>query len=281
MELNEKNTEKILNQLNNNKDENIKEVKENGIVKKVIEINMNKKEKGNKESNSNIKIKSNKNNEKEKEIGSKRINNFINIANSNINLQHNRYYSTNTSNHYFRNFIKKSNYNKNKNRDNFEENNEQNDFDIYFHFNENRPFSFTSRNNYINKGLNYFLGTINPSNIYNNKNIIDNKKNGFEYKKYNTGKRNNYVNKNIFFNNIRNKTINEYQNMQNMQNMQNINEIKNNNYYPHNINVNEIKTSYIQMNDVLYLDNLETKIICIANNILNNIANETIFLDNN
>ena len=63
--------------------------------------------------------------------------------------------------------------------------------------------------------------------------------------------------------------------------MQNINEIKNNNNYPHNINVNEIKTSYIQMNDVLYLDNLETKIICIANNILNNIANETIFLDNN
>ena len=86
------------------------------------------------------------------------------------------------------------------------------------------------------------------------------------------------INLNVFFNNIRNKTINEYQNMQNMQN---INEIKNNNYYPHNINVNEIKTSYIQMNDVLYLDNLETKIICIANNILNNIANETIFLDNN
>ena len=46
---------------------------------------------------------------------------------------------------------------------------------------------------YINKGLNYILGNTNPNNI-NQKT----KMNGYDYKKYNRGKRNNYVNKNIF-----------------------------------------------------------------------------------
>ena len=46
---------------------------------------------------------SNRNNEKE--TGNKRLNNFINSSNSNI--LNNRYYSTNTSNDLFKNFVKK------------------------------------------------------------------------------------------------------------------------------------------------------------------------------
>ena len=271
MDLDEIKEEKISNNIND-KEEIIKEVKENETHKKeneIKEINIIKKEKINKDNNQNIKIKMNKNNEKEKEIVNKRMNNFINLTNSNSNL-HNRYYSSNISNHIFRNFIKKTNYN--NIRDKLEENNEQNDFQLDFHYNDNRRFSFTSRNNDINKGLDYFLGTTNPNNIYNNKNIIDNKKNGFDYKKYNRGKRNNYINKNIFFNNIQNKAINEHQN---------INEIKINNNFQHNINIEANKPNYIRMNDILNLDNLELKIINIANNILSNITNNTIFFDNN
>ena len=163
--------------------------------------NIGANEKGNKEtkqknSENTKKRITNKNNEKE--VGNKRVNNFVNAVNS--NGQHNRYYSTITSKNYFRNFVKKTNYNKNK--ENAEDNNEPRDFDIDNHFNEIRPFSFTSKNNliknyYMSKGLDYFLGGTNPNNIYN-KGFIDNKKSGYNYKNYVRGKRNNYVNKNIF-----------------------------------------------------------------------------------
>ena len=137
---------------------------------------------------------SNKNNEKE--TGNKRLNNFINSSNSNI--PHNRYYSTNTSNHFFKNFVKKTNYNKNKDHSN--ENSEQNDFDVDYHYNENRPLSFTSRNDfYTHKGLDYILGNSNPNNIYN-KNYIDNKKSGYNYKNYVRGKRNIVININYSLN---------------------------------------------------------------------------------
>ena len=109
--------------------EPIKEVtKENKI--KDSDINDALTDKSNKDNlpknKENLKNKIiNKNNEKEPI--NERGNNFINFTNSNI--QHNRYYSTISSNHKFKNFVMKSNYN-NKNRDNYDINNEQNNSDI-------------------------------------------------------------------------------------------------------------------------------------------------------
>lgn len=239
-------------------------------------------EKGNKESlQKNSEITKNKINNKnnEKETGNKRVNNFINGLNSNV--QHNRYYSTITSKNNFRNFVKKANYNKNK--DNIEDKNEQNDFNIDNHFNEIRPFSFTAKNNliknyYMNKGLDYFLGGTNPNNICN-KGFLDNKKSGYNYKNYVRGKRNNYVNKKIFFN--QNK----------IKNLQNINEIsqnyfnQNNEDEKQNIINNErenfTRQSYILMNDIINTDNLNINIMNIAGNILNNIGYKDQMVGNN
>ena len=221
----------------------------------------------------------------ERENANKRLNNFINF--SNINM-HNRYYSTNYSNHFFRNnFINKLNYN--KNRDN-NLNNENNDIQSNkinnnnYNFNENqiRPYSFTSRtnnfkNNYINKGLNYILGNTNPNNI-NQKT----KMNGYDYKKYNRGKRNNYVNKNIFFNNNNNiKKFNSSQNNDIMLN-NNIINVKKNQIINNNINdniqylipSNSSEQNVILMNDIFNLKNLDINIMSIGNDILNFIANK-------
>ena len=229
-------------------------------------------EKGNKESlQKNSESTKNKINNKnnEKETGNKRVNNFINGLNSNV--QHNRYYSTITSKNNFRNFVKKANYNKNK--DNIEDKNEQNDFNIDNHFNEIRPFSFTAKNNliknyYMNKGLDYFLGGTNPNNICN-KGFLDNKKSGYNYKNYVRGKRNNYVNKNIFFNQ------NKIKNISNMIE-QNVN------YYKDGLNqnqiTNEIKTNYINMKEILNMDNLD--IMNMAKNIFSNIGYKNLNIDN-
>ena len=176
------------------------ESKENNLISSNFIINSKEKQKENKSN-----IPKNTENEKGKlptksninENINQRINNFINYSNSNLR---NRYYSSNTSNHIFRNFIKKTTLNKtkeNQNNGDIEKNNLDNDF----HFVDNRPYSFTSRinNNYINKGLDYILGNTNPNNI-NQKYIIDYKRRqGYDYKKYHRGRRNNYVNKNIFF----------------------------------------------------------------------------------
>ena len=233
--------------------------------------NIGANEKGNKEikqknSENTKKRITNKNNEKE--VGNKRVNNFVNAVNS--NGQHNRYYSTITSKNYFRNFVKKTNYNKNK--ENAEDNNEQRDFDIDNHFNEIRPFSFTSKNNliknyYMSKGLDYFLGGTNPNNIYN-KGFIDNKKSGYNYKNYVRGKRNNYVNKNIFFN--QNK----------IKNNPNMNEL-NTNYYKEGLNLNpatEQKPNYILMKDILKMEDIN--IMNIAKNIFSNIGYKNLNIDN-
>ena len=233
--------------------------------------NIGANEKGNKEtkqknSENTKKRITNKNNEKE--VGNKRVNNFVNAVNS--NGQHNRYYSTITSKNYFRNFVKKTNYNKNK--ENAEDNNEPRDFDIDNHFNEIRPFSFTSKNNliknyYMSKGLDYFLGGTNPNNIYN-KGFIDNKKSGYNYKNYVRGKRNNYMNKNIFFN--QNK----------IKNNPNMNEL-NANYYKESLNQNpatEQKPNYILMKDILKVDDID--IMNIAKNILSNIGYKNLNIDN-
>ena len=233
--------------------------------------NIGANEKGNKEikqknSENTKKRITNKNNEKE--VGNKRVNNFVNAVNS--NGQHNRYYSTITSKNYFRNFVKKTNYNKNK--ENAEDNNEPRDFDIDNHFNEIRPFSFTSKNNliknyYMSKGLDYFLGGTNPNNIYN-KGFIDNKKSGYNYKNYVRGKRNNYVNKNIFFN--QNK----------IKNNPNMNEL-NANYYKESLNQNpatEQKPNYILMKDILKMEDIN--IMNIAKNIFSNIGYKNLNIDN-
>ena len=233
--------------------------------------NIGANEKGNKEtkqknSENTKKRITNKNNEKE--VGNKRVNNFVNAVNS--NGQHNRYYSTITSKNYFRNFVKKTNYNKNK--ENAEDNNEQRDFDIDNHLNEIRPFSFTSKNNliknyYMSKGLDYFLGGTNPNNIYN-KGFIDNKKSGYNYKNYVRGKRNNYVNKNIFFN--QNK----------IKNNPNMNEL-NANYYKESLNQNpatEQKPNYILMKDILKIEDIN--IMNIAKNIFSNIGYKNLNIDN-
>ena len=233
--------------------------------------NIGANEKGNKEikqknSENTKKRITNKNNEKE--VGNKRVNNFVNAVNS--NGQHNRYYSTITSKNYFRNFVKKTNYNKNK--ENAEDNNEPRDFDIDNHFNEIRPFSFTSKNNliknyYMSKGLDYFLGGTNPNNIYN-KGFIDNKKSGYNYKNYVRGKRNNYVNKNIFFN--QNK----------IKNNPNMNEL-NANYYKESLNQNpatEQKQNYILMKDILKMEDIN--IMNIAKNIFSNIGYKNLNIDN-
>ena len=233
--------------------------------------NIGANEKGNKEikqknSENTKKRITNKNNEKE--VGNKRVNNFVNAVNS--NGQHNRYYSTITSKNYFRNFVKKTNYNKNK--ENAEDNNEPRDFDIDNHFNEIRPFSFTSKNNliknyYMSKGLDYFLGGTNPNNIYN-KGFIDNKKSGYNYKNYVRGKRNNYVNKNIFFN--QNK----------IKNNPNMNEL-NTNYYKEGLNLNpatEQKPNYILMKDILKIEDIN--IMNIAKNIFSNIGYKNLNIDN-
>ena len=209
----------------------------------------------------------------------KRINNFINYSNSNF---HNRYYSSKISNHIFRNFIKKANYN--KVRDDSNENCIQN----YFHFNENRPYSFTSRANNINinKGLNYILGNTNPNNM-NSKDIIDRKRDGYDYKKYNRGKRNNYINKNIFFKD--NINFNLTQNIQNSgnnfnnnypQNRQLLNNFNNNQNFLYNRNnMTSSKQNLLHMNDFLILDNLDMKIRDIGNSILN-FVNKNININN-
>ena len=222
------------------------ESKENNLISSNFIINSKEKQKENKSN-----IPKNTENEKGKlptksninENINQRINNFINYSNSNLR---NRYYSSNTSNHIFRNFIKKTTLNKtkeNQNNGDIEKNNLDNDF----HFVDNRPYSFTSRinNNYINKGLDYILGNTNPNNI-NQKYIIDYKRRqGYDYKKYHRGRRNNYVNKNIFFNET-NKNENLGQNMQNPpgnnfinnypQNTQLLNNFKNNELFMQNRN---------------------------------------------
>ena len=201
----------------------------------------------------------------------KRINNFINYSNSNLR---NRYYSSSTSNHIFRNFIKKANYN--KFRDNSNENCIQN------YFNELRPYSFTSRasNNNIDKGLNFILGNINQNNM-NQKEIIDRKRDGYDYKKYHRGKRNNYINKTIFFN--ENKILSMAQNIQNSgtnfnnnypQNGQLLNNFNNNENFVYNRNnMTSSKQKFLHMNDFLILNNLDMKIRDIGNSVLNYISN--------
>ena len=230
----------------------------------------------------NQKGKTNLKNSLENENINKRLNNFINY--SNITM-HNRYYSTNTSNHFFRNnFINKLNYNKNRDNNlNNENNNIQYNKINYNNSNENqiRPCSFTSRtnnfkNNYINKGLNYILGNTNPNNI-NQKGKMD----GYDYKKYNRGKRNNYINKNIFFNNNNNiKKFNSIQNnniSSNHNNNPKKNQIINNNFNDNNqysIPSNSSKQNLILMNDIFNLNNLDINIMSIGNDILNSITNK-------
>ena len=275
----------------------------NKIEDKKIEINViNEEEIDSKENNiispnsiiiSKDKTKENKTNiqyknldiEKLKNLGktiindnnNQRINNFINYSNSNSNL-HNRYYSSNASNHIFRNFIKKENYN--KIRDNFNNtNNITNYYGNDLPFNDNRTSSFTSRINnsiYANKGINYILGN-NPNNL-NQKDIIDyRKRQGFDYKKNKKGKRNNYMNKKIFF------SLNEGQNKQDIpgnninlnnnypQNIQFLNNYKNNNElsFDNRNNMTSSKQKFLHMNDFLILDNLGMKIMNIGNNLLN------------
>ena len=272
--------------------------KENNIISSNSIINAKDKAKENKSNiqNKNLDIEKTKNIGKINlnENNNQRINNFINYSNSNL---HNRYYSSNISNHIFRNFIKKTNYN--KTRDNFNNtNNISNYYGNDLPFNDNRTFSFTSRINnniYANKGLNYILGN-NPNNL-NQKDIIDyRKRQGFDYKKNKKGKRNNYMNKKIFF------SLNEAQNKQDISG----NNINLNNNYPQNIqllnnykNINELTTDnrnnmtsskqkFLHLNDFLILDNLEMKIMNIGNNLLNfiennmnNISEQNYFITNN
>ena len=271
------------------------ESKENNITSSNSIINSKDKTKENKTNlqNKNLDIEKFKNLGKTNfgENNNQRINNFINYSNSNSNL-HNRYYSSNTSNHIFRNFIKKANYN--KNRDNF---NDTNSITNYYgndlSFNDNRTSSFTSRVNnsiYVNKGLNYILGNNNPNNL-NQKDIIDyRKRQGFDYKKNKKGKRNNYMNKKIFFSlnegqneqdipgNNNNLNNNYPQNTQLLNNYKNINELSIDNRN----NMTSSKQKFIHMNDFLILDNLEMKIMNIGNNLLNFIENnmENIFEPN-
>ena len=230
----------------------------------------------------NQKGKTNLKNSLENENINKRLNNFINY--SNITM-HNRYYSTNTSSHFFRNnFINKLNYNKNRDNNlNNENNNIQYNKINYNNSNENqiRPCSFTSRtnnfkNNYINKGLNYILGNTNLNNI-NQKGKMD----GYDYKKYNRGKRNNYINKNIFFNNNNNiKKFNSIQNnniSSNHNNNPKKNQIINNNFIDNiqsSIPSNSSKQNLILMNDIFNLNNLDINIMSIGNDILNFITNK-------
>ena len=278
------------------------ESKENNSISFSYALNTKDKSKDNKENKEKKENKGNlpKNSENEKgkiiskaifnENINQRINNFINYSNQNL---HNRYYSSNISNHIFRNFIKKANYN--KNRDNLNNPNNaniiQNYFDNDFRFTDNRPYSFTSRinNNYINKGFNYILGNANPNNI-NQKEIIDYKKRqGYDYKKYHRGKRNNYVNKNIFFNGTNNMNQGKYMvnppgnnfNNNYPQNSQLINNFKNNNevsVHNNRNNMTSSKQKFLHMNDFLILDNLQMKIANIGNSLLNYIANN---MDNN
>ena len=178
----------------------------------------------------------------------------------------------------------------NKNKDNQDEKDNQNDSEIDNHFNENRPFSFTSRNyflknNYTYNGFDYILGNSNPNNIYN-KGFIDNKKSDYNYKNFTRGKRNNYVNKKIFFNqnNIKNlPKINEV-NLNYNQNNENENQkIINNNSENFGVNQNTIQSNqnYIFMNEVINTDNLDLKIMNIANNILSNIGYKDEIIGNN
>lgn len=254
------------------------ETKENNIISSNSIINSKDKTKENKTNTQNKNLDT----EKLKNVGktnlnennNQRINNFINYSNSNF---HNRYYSSNTSNHIFRNFIKKTNYNKNKDNCN-NANNISNYYGNDLPFNDNRTSSFTSRIN--NKPFNYFLGN-NPNDL-NQKDIIDyRKRQGFDYKKNNKGKRSNYMNKKIFF------SLNEGQNKQDIPQ----NNINLNNNYPKNTqllnnykNINELsidnrnnmtssKQKFLHMNDFLILDNLEMKIMNIGNNLLNFIEN--------
>ena len=276
------------NEINVIKEEEI-ESKENNIISSNSIINSKDKTKENKTNlqNKNLDIEKLKNFGKTNfnENNNQRINNFINYTNSNLR---NRYYSSNTSNHIFRNFIRKTNYNQaNNNISNYYENN--------LPFNDNRTSSFTSRINnniYINKGLNYLLGNNNPNNL-NQKDIIDyRKRQGYDYKKNKKGKRNNYMNKKLFFN------LNEDQNKQDIHD--NDNNFNLNNNYPQNPqvlnkfkNINELyidnrnnmtssKQKFLHMNDFLFLDNLEMKIMNIGNNLLNFIENnmENIFEPN-
>ena len=273
------------NEINVIKEEEI-ESKENNIISSNSIINSKDKTKENKTNfqNKNLDIEKLKNVGKTNfnENNNQRINNFINYTNSNLR---NRYYSSNTSNHIFRNFIRKTNYNQaNNNISNYYENN--------LPFNDNRTSSFTSRINnsiYANKGLNYILGN-NPNNL-NQKDIIDyRKRQGFDYKKNKKGKRNNYMNKKLFFN------LNEDQNKQDIhdnnfnlnnnypQNPQVLNKFKNINelYIDNRNNMTSSKQKFLHMNDFLFLDNLEMKIMNIGNNLLNFIENnmENIFEPN-
>ena len=282
------------NKINDIKEEEI-ESKENISNLPIQKINSNTiiKDKNN-DKNSLVKtfeIQKGKTNLKdtlENENINKRLNNFINY--SNINM-HNRYYSTNTSNHFFRNnFINKLNYNKNRDNNLNNENNniqynKSNNYNNY-NFNENqmRTYSFNSRannfrNNYINKGLNYILGNTSSDNI-NQKGKMD----GYDYKKYNRGKRNNYVNKNIFFSNNNNfKKFNFIQNNDIMFS-NNINNAKKNKIINNNNNINiqysipsnSSKQKLILMNDIFNLNNLDINIMSIGNDILNFISNKIV-----
>ena len=274
------------------KEEDIDSKDNNNTLNPNLNINTKDKSKENKgnitkniDNPKNKTLSKNNINENIKNIN-QRINNFINYSNSNLR---NRYYSSNTSNHIFRNFIKKTNYN--KNTDNIIENSNNNKIQNYFENNfQNRPCSFTSRinNNYINKGLNYILD---PNNI-NHKDIIDAKKrDGYDYKKYNRGKRNNYINKKIFFHdnnnqsNLNNINISENnfnnnypQNAQFFNNYNNINDFTfygktNINNINNRNNMTTSKQNFLHLNDFLILDNLDMNIKIIGNNILNFIEN--------
>ena len=263
------------------------EYKENNLTSTNFTINTKEKPKENKSN-----LPKNSENEKSKVIPksnlneniNQRINNFINYSNPNL---HNRYFSSNTSNHIFRNFIRKTNINKGRDSPSDGSNDTPN-HDNDFHFIDNRPYSFTSRTNYsyINKGLDYILGNnVNPNNInINQKDIIDYKKRqGYDYKKYHRGKRNNYVNKNIFFSEKVNN-LNQGQDIQNLpgnlfnnnypQNAQLLNNFKNNESFMQNKNnMTSSKQKFLHMNDFLKLENLDMKIMEIGNSLLNFIGN--------
>jgi len=310
----DKNNEKKNSFKGENKKNEIKIIKEEEIEEKEnisspsnTTISTKDKTKDNKNKNNGIKSidnqknKSNlKNNNGNNAINEKinqineRLNNF-NYSNPNSNtIFHNRYYSSNTSNHIFRNFIKKANYN--KNRDNLNENHTQNDVDTDDdQFSDNRPFSLNSRLTNNSDYINYFLGNenINP---FGQKGFIDpKKKDGFFYKKYNRNKRNNFVKKNIYFSQepieeqkdlnqcqiIQNMILNNTNIQRNYMNMQqqflnNLNLNANRTEFP-NLTINNMKSAkqnLLHMNDILILDNLDNNIQEIKNQIFNFISSQ-------
>ena len=161
-----------------------------------------------------------------------RINNFINPSNANTNNIHNRYYSTHITNNFLKkNFINKSNSHEIANQ-----------IKDHNYIIESRPYSLNN-----SRAYNYILGNINPDNI-KNKEI---KKDGYDYKKYKSDKRNNFIHKNIY-----------------------------------NQNINNIisKHKFLHMNDFMILNNLDVNIANLKNKILSEIYSDLLrpnYNDNN